>query len=90
MKIKVGIIDVVCINRDTKLGGNDIDIQLCEYIEQKIREMNEFKDLANLDEIIKQKKEKIKSKYEFFKKILTNQEESLFNLPYFYENKICQ
>ena len=87
LTIEEGIIDVICVNGDTKLGGNDIDIKLCEYIEKKIREMNDFKNLDNLDEIINQHKERIKSKCEFVKKNLTNQEKSVFNLPYFYENK---
>ena len=49
--------------------------------------MDDFKNLINLDEIIKQQKEKIKSKCEFVKKNLTNQEKSIFNLPHFYEKK---
>ena len=87
LTIEEGIIDVICVNGDTKLGGNDIDIKLCEYIEKKIREMNDFKNLDNLEEIMNQNKERIKSKCEFVKKNLTNQEKSVFNLPYFYENK---
>ena len=87
LTIEEGIIDVICVNGDTKLGGNDIDLKLCEYIEKKIREMNDFKDLDNLDEIINKQKEKIKSKCEFVKKNLTNQEKSVINLPHFYENK---
>ena len=35
LTIEEGIIDVICVNGDTKLGGNDIDIKLCEYIEKK-------------------------------------------------------
>jgi len=87
LTIEEGIIDVVCVNGDTKLGGNDIDVKLCSYIEKKIREMEDFKDLKNLDEIIYHQKEKIKSKCEFVKKNLTNQTESVFNLPCFHENK---
>ena len=49
--------------------------------------MNDFKNLVNLNEIIIQQKERIKSKCEFIKKNLTNQEKSVFNLPHFYENK---
>ena len=87
LTIEEGIIDVVCVNGDTKLGGNDIDVKLCTYIEKKIKEMEDFKDLKNLDEIIYHQKEKIKSKCEFVKKNLTNQTESVFNLPCFHENK---
>jgi len=87
LTIEEGIIDVICVNGDTKLGGNDIDLKLCEYIEKKIREMIDFKDFDNLDEIINKQKEKIKSKCEFVKKNLTNQDKSVINLPNFYENK---
>ena len=87
LTIEEGIIDVVCVNGDTKLGGNDIDVILCTYIEKKIREMNNFKDLKNLDEIIYHQKEKIKSKCEFVKRNLTNQTESVLNLPGFNENE---
>ena len=35
LTIEEGIIDVICVNGDTKLGGNDIDVKLSEYIEKK-------------------------------------------------------
>ena len=87
LTIEEGIIDVICVNGDTKLGGNDIDIKLCEYIEKKIKEMENFKNLDNINDIIKRQKEKIKSKCEFVKKNLTNQEKSVFNFQNFYQNE---
>ena len=87
LTIEEGIIDVICVNGDTKLGGNDIDVKLSKYVEGKIREMKNFKDLNNLDEILAHQKEKIKSKCEFVKRNLSNQEKSVFNLPNFYKNE---
>jgi len=62
LTIEEGIIDVICVNGDTKLGGDDIDVKLCDYVEKKIREMENFKNIVNLNEIIEQQKGKIKSK----------------------------
>ena len=87
LTIEEGIIDVICVNGDTKLGGNDIDIKLYEYVEKKIRENINFNYLDNLEELINQQKGKIKSKCEFVKKNLTYQEKSVFNLPCFYKNE---
>ena len=87
LTIEEGIIDVICVNGDTKLGGNDIDVKLSEYIEKKIRDIPKFKELNNLNEIITNQKGKIKSKCEFVKKNLTSQEKSVFNLQNFYENE---
>ena len=87
LTIEEGIIDVVCVNGDTKLGGNDIDVKLCDYIENKIREMPKFKNLNNLNEIIKRQRGKIKLKCEFVKKNLSIQEKSVFNFPSFYKNE---
>jgi molecular chaperone DnaK (HSP70) len=87
LTIEEGIIDVICVNGDTKLGGNDIDAKLCEYVEKKIREMERFRDLNNLDEIIKNQKEKIKSKCEFVKMNLTNENDSVLNLQNFYNKE---
>ena len=87
LTIEEGIIDVICVNGNTKLGGNDIDSILCEYVKKKIRKMDNFKHLYNLNEIINQQNERIKSKCEFAKKNLTYQEKSVFNLPNFYENE---
>ena len=83
LTIEEGIIDVICVNGNTKLGGNDIDSILCEYVKKKIRKMDNFKHLYNLNEIINQQNERIKSKCEFVKKNLTYQEKSVFNLPNF-------
>ena len=52
LTIEEGIIDVICVNGNTKLGGDDIDNILCEYIEKEILESDKFKDLSNLNEII--------------------------------------
>jgi molecular chaperone DnaK len=49
--------------------------------------MDNFKHLYNLNEIINQQNERIKSKCEFVKKNLTYQEKSVFNLPNFYKNE---
>ena len=87
LTIEEGIIDVICVNGNTKLGGNDIDSILCEYVKKKIRKMDNFKHLYNLNEIINQQNERIKSKCEFVKKNLTYQEKSVFNLPNFYKNE---
>ena len=87
LTIEEGIIDVICVNGDTKLGGNDIDKIISEYVTKKIREKNNFKDLDNLNEIINQQSGQIKSKCEFVKKNLTSQENSVFNFPNFYKNE---
>ena len=87
LSIEEGIIDVICVNGDTKLGGNDVDVKLCEYVESKIREMENFKNLINLNKIIDKQNGKIKAKCEFIKKNLSNQEKSVFNLPKFYKNE---
>jgi molecular chaperone DnaK (HSP70) len=87
LTIEEGIIDVICVNGDTKLGGNDVDTIFCEYVEKRIREMERFRDLNNLDEILKNQKEKIKLKCEFIKMNLTNQEKSVLNLPNFYNKE---
>ena len=87
LTIEEGIIDVVCVNGDTKLGGNDIDVKLCEYVEKKIRESQQFKDLRNLNDLIKKHKGSIKAKCEFIKKNLTTQEKSEFNLQCFHKNE---
>ena len=52
LTIEEGIIDVICVNGITKLGGNDIDSILCEYVKKKIRKLDNFKHLYNLNEII--------------------------------------
>ena len=87
LTIEEGIIDVICVNGDTKLGGNDVDTIFCEYVEKRIREMESFRNLKNLDEILKSQKEKIKSKCEFVKMNLTNQEKSVLNLSNFYNKE---
>ena len=87
LTIEEGIIDVISVNGNTKLGGNDIDAILFEYFKKKIKEMRNFKNESNLEEIINQKIGIIKSKCEFAKKNLTYQEKSVFNLPNFYNNK---
>ena len=87
LTIEEGIIDVICVNGDTKLGGDDIDVKLCDYVEKKIREMENFKNIVNLNEIIEQQKGKIKSKCEFVKKNLTSQKKSIFHLPRFYNDQ---
>lgn len=87
LTIEEGLIEVICVNGDTKLGGNDIDLKLLEYIEMKIKTSSDFKNLPNIDEIINQRKEKIKSICEFVKKNLTKQEKSEFKFHNFYENK---
>ena len=87
LTIEEGIIDVICVNGDTQLGGNDIDAILYKFIEKKIKEIKKFKNLNDIDEIIYQQKEKIKSKCEFLKINLTNQENSVFNIPNFYKNE---
>ena len=49
--------------------------------------MEKFKVLNNLDEIFSEQKERIKSKCEFLKINLTNQEKNVLNLPNFYKNE---
>ena len=87
MSKKGKLIDVICVNGNTKLGGNDIDVILFEYIKKKIREMYKFKDLGNLNEKIEQQKERIKSKCELVKKNLSYQDMTVLNLPFFYKNE---
>ena len=87
LTIEEGIIDVICVNGDTKLGGNDIDEILFNYVKKKIKGLDKYKNMIEIDEIIYQQKEKIKSKCEFVKINLTNQETSVLNLQNFYKNE---
>ena len=49
LTIEEGIIDVICVDGNTKLGGNDIDSILCEYVKKKIKKMDNYKHLINLN-----------------------------------------